>query len=76
MNCPKCASPTEILQTKTTGEGFHQRVRRRHRCLHCKERFSSVERFVVQKSVEVPKSESEEIPGDAVFSEGRDSHAF
>ncbi len=74
MNCPKCASLTEVLQTRATGEGFHQRVRRRQRCLHCKERFTSVERFLTQKSAdvekggEVAKGGMEEIPQDAVFS--------
>ena len=77
MNCPKCKSPTEVLQTKTTGEGFHQRVRRRHRCLHCKERYSSVEKYVIQNVTDVANRAvvsrvGKEIPRDAIFSEDRD----
>jgi transcriptional regulator NrdR family protein len=55
VKCPECKSPMEVLRTTTAGEGFRQKVRRRLRCLHCKERFSSVERLEGRKSARVAK---------------------
>lgn len=73
MNCPECKGLTDVLSTRTTGEGVHQKVRRRRRCVHCRERFSTVERLECRKSAEALNRRTEESPKEALIVEGETS---
>ena len=47
MNCPCCGRETRIIDSRPNSEG----VRRRHRCMECGYRFSTMETIVEKPKV-------------------------
>ena len=53
MNCPRCESPTSILETRKAGGG--SALRRRRECSSCGHRFTTYERAVPEALVVVKR---------------------
>lgn len=49
MNCVKCGSACRILNSRLRSDNT---VRRRHRCLHCGSRFTTLEKTAEQEEVD------------------------
>jgi transcriptional repressor NrdR len=47
MQCPRCGSPSSVLETRAADSGAA--VRRRRRCSKCGERFTTFERIAVDR---------------------------
>jgi transcriptional repressor NrdR len=47
MHCPRCGSPSHVLETRSADDGAA--VRRRRECSKCGERFTTFERIAVER---------------------------
>jgi transcriptional repressor NrdR len=62
MQCPRCGSPSNVLETRSADAGAA--VRRRRKCSSCGERFTTFERIAVDR-LYVRKRDDRRQPFDA-----------
>lgn len=52
VKCPDCGALTQVIEKRNSGDRL---VRRRHRCTHCKNRFTTYERIHIKLSAKQKK---------------------
>lgn len=58
MKCPDCGALTQVIEKRNPGDRI---VRRRHRCTHCKRRFTTYEK-IHAPSLTKKKNTSNSVP--------------